>query len=248
MNEPRQAPPSVNLRLLMGGFCALNAALLFLCLMHLPFGYKPLKLAIVGWSLASPRIDIVFGFCVVLAVAAYQAVRRLPPDWKTRLLYFKPRRAHPAHEAFFSLKEPPFDRKPLLTAYPEVKDAAYHPDVQFSTWCKLLERHAEVPLVGGSVTGWHLLRDLYLIALTFVLAFLLTWPLNSGVNPALALSYLFLFGVQALFLMFSARGTARRLVHNVLAVELGIAGTTGIDKKKAKASAAKRRNKRQKRF
>ncbi|NCF10633.1 MAG: hypothetical protein GWP66_08135 [Gammaproteobacteria bacterium] len=248
MNEPRQAPPSRTTRLLMAGFCAINAALLFLCLMHLPFGYKPLKLAIVGWAQASPRIDIVFGFCLFLAVVTYHGMRRLPPDWKTRLLYFKPRFAHPAHGAFFSLKEPPFDRKPLLVAYPEIKDAAYHPDVQMTTWCKLLERHAEVPLVAGSQTGWHLLRDFYLIALVFLLAFLLTWPLNSDVNMALAFSYLFLFGVQTLFLMFSARGTARRLVHNVLAVELGIAGTTGINKEKKNKPGKAKTGKKQKRF
>ena len=135
------------------------------------------------------------------------------------------------------------NRKPLLTAYPEVKDAAYHPDVQYRTWCMLRDKHREVPLVAGSVTGWELLRDLYLVALTFLIAFLLSWPLNQEVNPALALSYLFLFGVQTLFLLFSARGTCRRLVYNVLAVELGIAGDTGIKKQK-KPSKDKKKKKR----
>ncbi len=246
MNEPRQATPSLTIRLLMAGFLAVNATLLFLCLMHLPFGFKPLKLAIVGWSQASPRIDIVFGLCLFLAVGGYHAIRRLPGAWKTRLLYFKPRFAHPGHEAFFSIKEPPFDRKPLLVAYPEVKDAAYHPEVQFKTWCKLLERHAAVPLVAGSVTAWNLLRDFYLIALLFFLAFLATWPLNGDVNVALASSYLFLFGVQTFFLMFSARGTARRLVYNVLGVELGVAGTSGIKKQKKPKQA--KSDKKQKRF
>ena len=70
----------------------------------------------------------------------------------------------------------------------------------------------------------------------------------SNINMALAFSYLFLFGVQTLFLMFSARGTARRLVHNVLAVELGIAGTTGINKEKKNKPGKAKTGKKQKRF
>ncbi|MDX1594138.1 MAG: hypothetical protein R3298_07810 [Gammaproteobacteria bacterium] len=247
MKEPEQPPLSLTMRILLGAFCGLSATLLFLWLMHLPFGYKPLKLAITGWSQASPRIDVVFGLCLFLAVGGYYGIRRLPGEWKTRLLYFRPRYAHPAHEAFFGLKEPPFDRKPLLTAYPEVKDAAYHPEVQFATWHKLLDKHADVALVGGTRTGWNLLRDFYLVALLFLAAFLASWPFNGGVNIALAFSYLFLFGVQTLFLMFSARGAARRLVHNVLAVELGIAGPTGV-RKQDKPDKRTKQGKKRKRF
>lgn len=243
MNQPKPATLPRFHRILLAVFCALNATLLFLFLMHLPFGFKPLKLAIVGWSQASPRIDIVFALVVALAVLGYHGLRRLPAEWKIPFVYFHFRNAHPGHQAFFSLKEPPFDRKPLLTAYPEVKDAAYHPEVQYRTWCKLLDKHRQVPLVAGSVTGWELLRDLYLVALTFLLAFLLSWPLNQEVNPALALSYLFLFGVQTLFLLFSTRGTGQRLVYNVLAVELGVAGETGI-KKQNKQNKEKKKKKR----
>jgi len=241
MNDPKPSTPPRFHRILLAVFCALNAALLFLFLMHLPFGFKPLKLAIVGWSQASPRIDIVFTLVLILAVGGYHGLRRLPAKWKIPFVYFRYRFAHPGHEAFFSLKEPPFDRKPLLSAYPEVKDSAYHPEVQYRTWCKLRDMHQEVPLVAGSITGWELLRDLYLVALSFLLAFLLSWPLNQTVNPALAFSYLFLFGVQTLFLLFSARGTCRRLVYNVLAVELGVAGDTGIKKQKKEKKKKKKR-------
>jgi len=246
MNEPTPATLPLFHIVILGVFLGLNATLLFLFLMHLPFGYEPLRLVVLGWAQASPRIDIVFALSLFLAVGGYFALQRLPAPWKTRLLFFRRQYAHPAHEAFFSLKEPPFDRKPLLAAYPEVKDAAYHPEVQFSTWRRLCDRHAEVPLVTASIAVWELLRDLYLAELLFLFAFLLSWPLNQNVNQALAFSYLFLFGVQALFLLFTARGTGRRLVYNVLAVELGIAGQSGIDK--AAARKAAKADKRKKRF
>jgi len=219
-------------RVLLALFCTLNGALLFLFLMHLPFGIDPLRLAIVGWAQAHPRIDIVFGIVVVLAAGSFYGLQQAAEQWKTLLLYFKARHAHPGHEAFYSLKEPPFDRKPLLKAYPEIKDSVYDPDVQFRTWCMLRDRHAATPLIASSLTVWNLLRDLYLVALLFLVAFLFGWPLNAGVNESLAFSYLFLFGVQVLFLMFSARGAARRLVYNVLAIELDVYGEAGEKKKK----------------
>lgn len=245
MNEPTPAKLPPFHIVILGIFLGLNATLLFLFLMHLPFGYEPLRLVVRGWAQASPRIDIVFALSLFLAVGGYFGLQRLPAPWKTRLLYFRYHFAHPAHGAFFSLKEPPFDRKPLLAAYPEIKEAAYHPETQFRTWRQLCDRHAKVPLVTASVAVWELLRDLYLAEALFLLAFLVSWPLNQDVNPALALSYLFLFGVQALFLLFTARGTGQRLVYNVLAVELGIAGQSGIDKaaarKAAKADKSKKR-------
>ncbi|HEY5719823.1 MAG TPA: hypothetical protein VIX81_06365 [Gammaproteobacteria bacterium] len=220
-------------RLLLGLFCGINAALLFLFLLHLPVGLDTLELAFRGWAQARPRIDIVAGLVVALAAIGYFGLARLGPALKTRLVYSGGPYAHPGHEAFYSLKEPPFDRKPLLRRYPEIKDSAYSPEVQYRTFRRLLDKHAAVDVIGGSVAGWHVLRDLYLAALLFLAGFLLSWPLNGEVNPALALSYMFVFGAQALFLMFSARGAGRRLVQNVLMVELGLdKADAGKEKKK----------------
>jgi len=236
MTETKSKPSAPLLhRVVLALFLALNGTLLFLFLMHLPFGIDPIRLAIVGWSQASPRIDIVFGVSLLLAVGGYHLVLRLPERIKNQVVFFGGRYAHPGHEAFYSLKEPPFDRKPLLKRYPEVRDSAYHPEVQYATWSRLLDKHAAVPVIAGSLTGWTLLSDLYVVANAFLAAFLLGWVVaNTDVNVALALSYLFLFGAQAMFLMFSARGTAKRLVYNVLAVELGIAGDSGYTKPKKK--------------
>jgi len=55
---------------------------------------------------------------------------------------------------------------------------------------------------------------------------------------ALALSYVFIYGAQLLFLMLSARGTGMRLECNVLAEELGIQPEGNA---KTKLKRAKRR-------
>ena len=79
---------------------------------------------------------------------------------------------------------------------------------------------------------------------------MITWPINwdlySSPHFIHLYTYPFLFGVQTFFLMFSARGTARRLVYNVLGVELGVAGTSGIKKQKKPKQA--KSDKKQKRF
>ena len=125
------------------------------------------------------------------------------------------------------------ERGPWTLSCANLKDSAYSPEVQYRTFRRLLDKHAAVDVIGGSVAGWHVLRDLYLAALLFLAGFLLSWPLNGEVNPALALSYMFVFGAQALFLMFSARGAGRRLVQNVLMVELGLdKADAGKEKKK----------------
>ena len=80
---------------------------------------------------------------------------------------------------------------------------------------------------------------MYLISLVFLVAFLLAWPLNFGVPMALATSYVFIYGTQLLFLMFSARGTGMRLECNVLAEELGI--KSGYNVKTKKEQTRKRR-------
>jgi hypothetical protein len=198
----------------------LNAALLYLFLLHLPVGIEELQLALRSWPQAEPRIGLAAGGALAMAAAGVLTVWRLDPAWRARGVYFRMRFAHPAHEAFFSLKEPPFDRKPLHLRYPEVRDSAWDPHVQYATWQRLADKHAGVPMIRGAQAGWRLLGDLHLLGLLFLGGFLVGWLFNSGVDPVLASSYLFLFGAQALSLMFIARGTGRRLVNNVLAVEL----------------------------
>jgi hypothetical protein len=188
------------------------------------------------WSQLSPRTEIVAAISIVPALAALFLVKWLDSEWKSRLVYFRRQYAHPGHRAFFGGKDPGFDRKPLLVAYPEVRDSAYNPQVQIRVWRRLFEKHAEAPLVKGTYRSWAFLRNLYLIGLVFLAAFLLAWPLNFGIPLALALSYVFIFGAQFLFLMFSSRGTGTRLECNVLAEELGmkLEGKVGAKKKQGK--------------
>lgn len=217
-------------------FVAVNTVLLYLFLLQLPYGIDALVVSFKHWSQLSPRIEIVAVICGVTSLAALSLMRWLSSEWKSRLLYFRIQYANPGHRAFFGGKDPGFDRKPLLAAYPEVRDSAYNPQVQRQIWERLFERHAEASLVKGTYRSWVLLRDLYLISLVFLVAFLLLWPLNFGVPVALALSFVFVYGAQFLFLMFSARGTGSRLESNVLAEELGMS-------LEAKRGAQKKRNK-----
>ncbi len=219
-------------------FAVVNALLLYMFLLQLPYDIDAFVFSLVHWPRLSPRIEIVATICFVTVLVALSLVKWLNSEWKSRLVYFRHQNAHPGHHAFFSVKDPGFDRKPLLAAYPEVRDSAYNPQVQMRVWKRLFERHAEAPLVQGTYRSWLFLRDLYLISLVFLMVFLLAWPLNFGVPLALALSFVFIYGAQFLFLMFSARGTGTRLEYNVLAEELEM---TPKGKSRAKKKRAKKR-------
>ena len=65
-----------------------------------------------------------------------------------------------------------------------------------------------------------MLRDLYLLALIFLLAFFTGWAINYDVPFQIVNVYLFLFGAQYLFLLLMARKVGYRLVDNVLGVDL----------------------------
>ena len=203
-------------------FTVVNTILLYLFLLQLPYGMDTLAFSLRHWSEASPRIDIVAAISVAIAIITLFLVKRLDNEWKSRLLYCRQQFAHPGHHAFFGGKEPGFDREPLEKRYPEVRDSAYNPQVQMRVWTRLYRKHAKAPLVVGTYRSWLLLQNLYLISLVFLTVFLVAWPLNFGVPSVLAVSYIFIYGVQLLFLMFSARGTGTRLEYNVLAEELGI--------------------------
>ncbi len=203
-------------------FTTLNTALLYLFLLQLPFGMDAFAFSLRHWSEFAPRIGPVAVISVAIAVTALILVMYLNAEWKSRLVYFLRQFAQPGHRAFFGGRDPGFDRKPLEKAYPEIRDSAYNPQVQMRIWKLLYRRHANASLVGGTYHSWVLLRDLYLISLMFMMAFLLAWPLNFGMPTVLVLYYAFIFGAQFFFLMFSARGTGSRLECNVLAEELSI--------------------------
>ena len=219
-------------RFFWGLFIIVNTVLLYLFLLQLPYGMDTLVLSLRRWSDISPRIEFVAAIALSVAVITVLLLKYLDSEWKSRLVYFRRQFAHPGHRAFFGGKDPGFDRKPLYAAYPEVRDSAYNPQVQIRVWKRLFKRHAKAPLVIGTYHSWLFLRDLYLISLVFMVAFLVAWPLNFGVPVALATSYIFIYGAQLLFLMFSARGTGTRLESNVLAEELGIQSKENIKTKK----------------
>lgn len=213
-------------------FGAINTILLYLFLLQLPYGIDAFVVSLTHWSQLSPRIEIVATIAVMTVIAALSLTKWLSSEWKSRLLYFRRQYANPGHRAFFGGKDPGFDRKPLLASYPEVRDSAYDPQVQMRVWQRLFERHAEGSLVKGTYRSWLLLRDLYIVSLVFLAVFLLAWPLNFGAPLALALSFVFIYGAQFLFLMFSARGTGTRLECNVLAEELEMRPKAKLGEKK----------------
>lgn len=218
---------------LFGVFIVINTVLLYLFLLQLPYGLDSFAFSLLHWSEISPRIEIVAVISICVAIITLVLAKRLDSEWKSRLVCFRRQFAHPGHRAFFGGKDPGFDLKPLLIAYPEVRDSAYNPQVQMQVWMRLFKKHAKAPLVTGTYRSWLFLRDLYLISLVFLAAFLVAWPLNIGIPGVLAASYSFIYGAQWLFLMFSARGTGTRLEFNVLAEELHIKPQdNGIAKKK----------------
>lgn len=219
-------------RILVSLFAGINAIMLYLFLLHLPLGYDSFAVSIRGWPGAMPRIGIVAALGIVLAVVAVLLAIRLGGVWKTRLVYLTWHYAHPAYRAFFGGKDPAFDRKPVRDAHPEIRDSAYNPEVQYRLWSELHAKYADKPVVTGTRAGWLLMRDLVLVSTLFLAAFLLSWTFNTGIIPALAFAYLYIFGAQVLFLTLSARGIGRRMVFNILALELGIPEKSAGTKKR----------------
>lgn len=209
-------------RILLVSFTVLNALLLYLFLLQLPYGVDTFVSSLTHWSEMSPRIVVVAAIACAMAAITLLLVQRLPSKWKSSLLYFQPHYGHPGHRAFFGGKEPGFEREPLLKAHPEIHDSAYNPQVQMRVWKRLYQQNATAALVAGTAGSWRLLRNLYLVSVVFLVSFIVAWPLNLGVPAVLALSYLFIYGAQAMFLLFSARKTGQRLATNVMAAALGI--------------------------
>ena len=203
-------------------FTLLNGGMLYLSLLQFPFSVEAFVASFKHWNQLSPRVGIVLFIAVAVIILAVLIKVRLSDPWKNRLLYFKLQCAHPAHQAFFGGRNPGFDLEPINRAYPQVRDSAWAPEVQFEIWEKLYRKHASARIVGGPEQTWRLLRDLYTLSVVFLVAFLIAWPLNVGIVFAIAAPYVFVFGGQTIFLLFSARGIGRQLVNNVLGAELGL--------------------------
>ena len=207
---------------LLGFIALVNGVMLYLFLMHLPYGVTPLLLSLQHWDELSPQIQLAGLAALVMAIIGFLLPMRLSATWKDRLLYLRWQHPHPAHNAFLTTRRQPFESKQLWEAFPAVKDAAFDPEVQTRTWETLYQKHAEHRIVLNTRLHWYILRDLFVLSLMFLTAFLLGWAVNAGIPFAISSAYIFLFGAQFLFLMLLARRVGMKFVDNVLAVALGM--------------------------
>ncbi|ROR29643.1 hypothetical protein [Inmirania thermothiophila] len=205
-----------------GVFVAVNGAILYLFLLQFPFGLTPFLASLRHWDRLTPRIFVAAALAAALAVVARLAVSALPERWKDRLTYWRGGEAHPARDVFFTTRRQPFDGAEAVRAFPEVKEAAFAPARQLAVWRRLEAERAAHPIVAGTRAYWLLVRDLHLLSLAVLLAFLVSWPINGALPFAVAAPYLFVFGTQYLFLLLTARRAGHRYADTVLAIALGI--------------------------
>lgn len=203
-------------------FAIINGAMLYLFLMQLPYGIEPLRLSLAHWADLSPQIQIALGIAVAVAVVAIMLPRKIGDLWKNRLVYLRKNNSHPAHDSFLTTRKQPFESNDLLAAYPAIKDAAFNPDAQVQLWNDLQEKFADEQVVLNTRIHWEILRDIFILSLVFLTAFLLGWLVLYNIPFQIVSTYVFLFGAQAMFLFFSARRMGFKLVDNVLATALGI--------------------------
>ena len=203
-------------------FATLNGVMIYLFILQFPYGIEPFLLSIRHWDKLGSRAGIAASVASILAVTAIMATRKLSSTMKNRSLYLRKEFPHPASNAFLTTRKQPFDSKQLLEAFPAVKDSGFSRRVQTETWEMVHRRQAEVPVVVNTRIHWEILRDLYLLSLLFLAAFLIAWALNAGIPFNIVSAYVFLFGAQSLFLMLTARRVGFKLVDNALAVDLGI--------------------------
>lgn len=201
-------------------FALLNSIMLYLFLMHLPYGFEPLVASFRHWDALQPDIGIYSSLCAVLAVGVSLIVPRILDMWKNRLLYFRWYFPHPAFNAFLCTRKQPFESKALLAAFPEVKDSGFSARVQTEVWKRLDQEYRDTTVIVNTRLHWHMLRDIFIVSLFFLDAFVLGWLYNWGIPFELVSTYVFLFGAQSLFLLFAARRVGLRYVDNVLGVAL----------------------------
>jgi len=208
-------------------FAALNGIMLYLFMLQLPFGLDPFLISLAAWDKLSPQIVYVAIICGLIAVAGTLLVQRLSDMWKNRLLYARVQYPHPANDVFLSSRKQPFEAADLQQKFSRVKDAGFSRKVQIEVWQEAYQRQSSEPVVLNTRIHWNMLRDLYVLALYFLVFFLIGWVINLGVPFQIVAIYLFLYGTQTLFLMLTARRTGYRLVDNVLALELGLGDEAG---------------------
>lgn len=207
---------------LIAVFAAINALMLYLLLMKLPYDIHVFFASLDHWDEQQPRIGIVSAIVLIAAVAVGWSAWRMPEDWKYRLLFFRWLFPHPAYNAFLTTRKQPFESKALLGAFPEVKDKGFAPSIQIETWKQCHARYADVPVVINTRLHWDMLRDLYVLSLFFLVLFILSYLYLMGVPFQFVAIYMFVFGAQFLFLLLAARRVGYKLVDNVLAVSLGM--------------------------
>ncbi|PLX62832.1 hypothetical protein [Sedimenticola selenatireducens] len=210
-------------------FAALNGIILYLFVLTLPFGVDVFLKSLAHWDkinldIGSVRIPAgyVAAFCALIAVVGAVLVQRLPELWKNRLLYARSQYPHPASDAFLTTRKQPFESRDLQAKFPMVKDSGFSRRVQTEVWLDAYQRHNGKAVVLNTRIHWDMLRDIYILSLYFLGFFLVAWIINMGVPFQIVGIYLFLYGTQTLFLLFTARRTGFRVVDNVLALELGM--------------------------
>lgn len=203
-------------------FAALNGIMLYLFMLQLPYGLDPFLFSLAAWDKLSPQIVYVAAICSLIAVAGAVLVQRLPELWKNRLLYARSQYPHPASDAFLTTRKQPFESRDLQARFPMVKDSGFSRRVQTEVWLDAYQRHNGKAVVLNTRIHWDMLRDIYILSLYFLGFFLVAWIINMGVPFQIVGIYLFLYGTQTLFLLFTARRTGFRVVDNVLALELGM--------------------------
>ncbi len=203
-------------------FALVNSFILYLFLLGLPYGIEPFRASLAHWDQLSPRIGVVSVVVVLAAIGAVLLSLRLPPAVKNGLLYLRWRFTHPAYNVFLTTRRQPFTSNAALDAFPEVRDAAFSASVQTEVWRRLHSKNAAKPVVMNTRIHWHMLRDIYLLSVFYLLLFAGGWLVNHDLPFNLVALYLFLYGVQFLFLMLAARRVGLKFVDNVLAVELGL--------------------------
>ncbi len=204
-------------------FAVINSFMLYLFLLGLPYGIEPFLVSLAYWDRLSPRIDIVSAVAVAAAAGAVLLCLRLPSEVKNGLLYLRWRFTHPAHNVFLTTRRQPFTSNAALDAFPEVRDSAFSARVQTEVWQRLYSKNAAVPVVMRTRMQWLVLRDIYLVSLLYLLLFAVGWLVNHEMPFAVVALYLFMYGVQFLFLLLAAGRIGNKFVDNVLAVELGMA-------------------------
>ncbi len=208
--------------LLLTVFALINAIVLYLFMLQLPFGQESFLLSLAYWGELSSSSMLALVVGAGTGVAGLVGALFMDEAWKHKLVYMRRHHAHPARNAFLVNRKQPFEQKALLDEYPHVRDSGFDPQVQIDTWQEAHKRFATKQVIVDTVKQWAMIRDLYLISLIFLLVFLVAWLLKAPVPFGVVASHIFVFGAQIMFLSLTSRRVGYRLVDNVLGVSLGI--------------------------